>query len=53
MTKKEVCKLLKVSLPTLNRYMKQGLVYTKNGWFVSFDKRDIKKWQKARIKKHG
>jgi len=53
LTKKEVCKLLQISLPTLNRYTKQGLVYYKHGYFVRFKKKDVDKWVNSRIKKGG
>ena len=53
LTKKEVCKLLQISLPTLNRYTKQGLTYYKHGYFVRFKKKDVDKWINSRIKKGG
>lgn len=48
--KQEVMAYLKISLPTLNRYMKKGLKYEKVGKNVRFKMRDINKFKKDKIK---
>lgn len=49
-TKKEVMDYLGISLPTLNRYMKQGLKYVKFGRNVRFKMRDITEFIKSQNK---
>lgn len=49
-TKKEIMEYLNISLPTLNRYMKQGLKYVKFGNNVRFKMRDITDFIKSQSK---
>jgi excisionase family DNA binding protein len=49
-SKQEVMAYLKISLPTLNRYMKQGLKYHKVGRNVRFKMREINAFRKDKMK---
>ena len=49
-SKQEIMAYLKISLPTLNRYMKQGLKYHKVGRNVRFKMREINAFRKDKMK---
>jgi excisionase family DNA binding protein len=44
LTKEDLCEWLKVSLPTVDRLMKQGMPHLKIGKAVRFEQEDVKKW---------
>ena len=44
LTKPELSEWLKVSIPTVDRLMKQGMPYIKIGKAVRFEQEDVKKW---------
>lgn len=44
LTKQELCDWLKVSLPTVDRLMKQGMPFIKIGKAVRFEQDDVKRW---------
>jgi excisionase family DNA binding protein len=44
LTKQELCEWLQVSLPTVDRLMKQGMPHLKIGKAVRFEQEDVKKW---------
>jgi excisionase family DNA binding protein len=44
LTKQELCEWLKISLPTVDRLMKQGMPHLKIGKAVRFEQEDVKKW---------
>lgn len=46
LTKKELSDWLKISIPTIDRWMAKGLPYTKVGKIVRFEKEDVEKWMK-------
>lgn len=50
LTKEELCKLLKISRPTLDRWRKQGLPYIKTGRLVRFDRNEVMEWIKKNRK---
>jgi len=43
-TKKEICEILNLSIPTIDRLMTQGLPHLKIGKSVRFDEEKILKW---------
>ena len=49
LTKKELSEILKVTIPTIDRYMKAGMPYLKlsNG-SVRFEIEEVKKWAYAK-----
>ena len=49
LTKKELASILKVTIPTIDRYMKAGMPYLKmlNG-SVRFEIEEVKKWAYAK-----
>lgn len=50
LTKEELCKMLKISRATLDRWRKKGLPYIKTGRLVRFDKREVSRWLKEHQK---
>lgn len=50
LTKEELCRWLKISRPTVDRWRKQGLPFIKTGRLVRFDKNDVLKWLKENSK---
>lgn len=44
MTKQEVCEWLNISVPTIDRLMKQGMPHLKIGKAVRFEQAEVKRW---------
>lgn len=44
LTKQEICEWLNISMPTIDRLMKQGLPHLKIGKAVRFERDDVKRW---------
>lgn len=51
-TKKEICEIYAISLPTVNRMMKRGMPYYKVGKLVRFYPEEVKEWiEKSSVRK--
>lgn len=50
LTVDEVCKWLKVSRSTVDRWRKEGLPFTKKTRLIRFDKEEVVKWLKENNK---